>query len=290
MALSGVHAGRIAGMIALTAASCTLAFGVQAQEVAGTARWDDPDPVGALINRVNFAADPSAAADIQSQPRYAPGAGWTPERGFAAYTDADIWREGAHHQDRLRLTTRGQMVRADGAPVPFSAADQSRFEPIAYDVRYTRGWSSGPVETQSGLQMDFTPHAGVGMGTEGGSVEAGATFRIGNDLERLVPEGQDAFGERARWYIFAAGSGRAVGYNFARSADGDFRRSGMSHDSGAFLGDASLGVAWRKGDIQGSFGLVYREVEAEGLYTGPEVDNEVDEGLIAFQLSIKPEW
>ena len=64
----------------------------------------------------------------------------------------------------------------------------------------------------------------------------------------------------------------------------------MSHDSGAFLGDASLGVAWRKGDIQGSFGLVYREVEAEGLYTGPEVDNEVDEGLIAFQLSIKPEW
>lgn len=286
MALSGVRAGCVMGALALFAAPCALA-----QDIAGSAQWGDPDPIGDLINRVNFSGGPiGPVADTESRVSYAPGALRSAERGFAAYTDADIWRDGADHQDRLRITTRGQVTRADGAPVPFSGADATRYEADAYDVRYTRGWSSGPVETASGLQMDFTPHAGVGMGSRGGSVEAGATLRIGNDLDRLVPEGQDAFGDRGRWYIFAAGSGRAVGYNFARTADGDFRRSGMSHDSGSFLGDASVGVAWRKGDLQGSFGLVYREVEAEGLYTGPEIDNEVKEGLVAFQLSIKPEW
>ncbi len=45
----------------------------------------------------------------------------------------------------------------------------------------------------------------------------------------------------------------------------------------------------RKGDIQGSFGLVYREIEAEGM-TSHGIDNDVSEGLVAFQLSIKPEW
>ncbi len=107
--------------------------------------------------------------------------------------------------------------------------------------------------------------------------------------ERLVPDGTAAFGERTRWYLDAAGSGTAVGYNFARNRDGDYARSGISRDSGAFLGDASIGVALRKGDMQGSFGVVYREIEAEGM-TGHGIDNDVTEGLVAFQLSIKPDW
>ena len=56
-----------------------------------------------------------------------------------------------------------------------------------------------------------------------------------------------------------------------------------------FLGDASVGVAMRKGAIQGSLGLVYREIETEGLRAGNGVDTDVSEGVIAFQLSIKPE-
>ena len=64
----------------------------------------------------------------------------------------------------------------------------------------------------------------------------------------------------------------------------------MSHDSGSFLGDASVGVAYRRGDMQGSFGVVYREIKAEGLRGGEGFDRDVTEGLVAFQLSIKPEW
>ena len=37
-------------------------------------------------------------------------------------------------------------------------------------------------------------------------------------------------GERARWYLYAAGSGRAVGYNWARNRDGDFAFGGAGRD------------------------------------------------------------
>ncbi len=197
----------------------------------------------------------------------------------------DIWRENGSISDRVRLTTRGGLRRADGAPVPPTGQDAAGFDVDSYDVSYTRGWEAARTTTRSGLAVSLTPHAGVGMGDSGGTAEAGATLRIGPDT--LAPDGAERFGERARWYLYAAGSGRAVGYNFARTRDGDYARSGMSHDAGAFLGDASVGVAYRRGDMQGSFGVVYREVRAEGL-RGEGIDTDVTEGLVAFQLSIKP--
>jgi hypothetical protein len=48
-------------------------------------------------------------------------------------------------------------------------------------------------------------------------------------------------------------------------------------------------VAYRRGDVQTSVGLVYREIDAgKGLRGMNGLDTDVDEGLIAFQLSIKP--
>jgi hypothetical protein len=81
-----------------------------------------------------------------------------------------------------------------------------------------------------------------------------------------------------------------VGYNFARNRDGDYARSGVSHDAGAFLGDAQLGVAMRRGAMQSSIGLIYRELEPGGMTRGlGGMDTDVSEGMLAFQLSIKPE-
>jgi len=210
--------------------------------------------------------------------------------GFAATSNQDLWIEGEGYSDRLRVTTRGSLRRADGAPVPLNLSDAAGFDVDGYDLRYTRGWPVARGYTPSGLEVTLTPHAGVGVGDRGGSAEAGATLRIGQGLDRMVRDGTEAFGERARWYVYAAGSGRAVGYNFARTRDGDYARSGYSHDTGAFLGDASIGVAYRKGAVQSSFGIVYREIEAEGLPRNANVDKDVSEGLIAFQLSLKPEW
>lgn len=211
-------------------------------------------------------------------------------QAWTVSTRRDIWHEGAQFTDRLSLTTRGELRRADGSPLPVTPLDAGALDIDDYDVRFVRGWPVARGYTTSGLEVSLTPHAGIGVGTRGGSAEAGATLRIGGDLGKVVPEGSEAFGQRARWYVYAAGSGTAVGYNFARNRDGDFARSGVSHDSGSFLGDASIGVALRKGDMQGSFGIVYREVEAEGLRGGEGFDRDVTEGLVAFQLSIKPEW
>ena len=210
--------------------------------------------------------------------------------GLAATQRSEAWFDSGRHSDRVRLTTRGTLRRADGSPLPVTARDRDAFDVDAYDVSFTRGWSVARGYTRSGLEVTLTPHAGFGVGDDGGSAEAGATLKIGDNLDRLAPSGHQRFGDRARWYLYAAGSGRAVGYNFARTRDGDYARSGMSQDKGSFLGDASIGVAYRRGAMQGSFGVVYREIKAEGLRGGEGFDRDVSEGLVAFQLSIRPQW
>ena len=50
-----------------------------------------------------------------------------------------------------------------------------------------------------------------------------------------------------------------------------------------------LGRLAREVQRVGVHRLVYREIEAEGI-SGHGIDNDVTEGLVAFQLSIKPEW
>lgn len=265
-----------------------------------------PDAVHAAAGPVAFAETPPPALESDfAVATVSPAAGFGPtvefrddarprsrtaQGGYAVIQRRDIWSESAGHSDRLRLTTRGGLGRADGAPLPPTGLDAADLDVDSYDVSFTRGWEAARGYTRSGLEVTLIPHAGVGVGDSGGTAEAGATLRIGSSMDEVAPKGSERFGDRARWYVYAAGSGRAVGYNFARNRDGDYARSGMSHDSGSFLGDASIGVAYRKGDLQSSFGVVYREIEAEGLRGGEGFDRDVAEGLIAFQLSIKPEF
>ncbi|MFA4891835.1 lipid A-modifier LpxR family protein [Brevundimonas sp.] len=246
---------------------------------------------------------PTSIADLLTRldrdDRYAQDRAWEAADGRIGYapdrpsqwaaSNRDVWFESAGFDDRLRLRTEGSVRRLDGSPLPPGPLDPATFDAEHYDLTYTRGWTGTLGQTASGLDVTLTPHVGVGVGSRGGTTEAGATLRIGRGIERLVPDGGDAFGERPRWYLYAAGSGRAVGYNFARNRDGDFARSGVSQDSGNFLGDASVGVAMRRGPVHSSLSVVYREIETEGLRAGHGVDTDVSEGVIAFQLSIKPE-
>jgi hypothetical protein len=250
-----------------------------------------PETVSDLLTRID---GDTRFADPE-RPGLGSGRDWadyTPTRDRAspwAAASKDVWFENDAFDDRLRLRTEGPVRRADGSPLPPGPLDPAAYEAEHYDLTYTRGWTGVLGQTASGLDVTLTPHVGVGLGSRGGSTEAGATLRIGPDLDRLVPEGDDAFGDRPRWYLYAAGSGRAVGYNWARTRDGDFARSGVSHDSGSFLGDASLGVAMRRGPVQSSIGLIYRELGVEGVRLGQGVDTDVSEGVFAFQLSIKAE-
>ena len=283
----------VAGVVvSVIAAAPAVAGGGAARQVALPDPWTGPErptTVSSLLTRLSH---DDAFADIDGrEPAFAwDGGGRTAAGGSPwAVSSRAVRFESDRFSDRLSLRTEGRLRRADGSPLPPGPLDRAALEAEHYDLTYTRGWTETLARTQSGLDVTLTPHVGVGVGSRGGATEAGATLRIGRDLDRLVPDGADAFGDRPRWYLYAAGSGRAVGYNFARTRDGDFARSGVSHDSGAFLGDASLGVAMRRGPIQSSFGLVYREIETEGLRAGHGVDTDVSEGLVAFQLSIKPE-
>jgi hypothetical protein len=186
--------------------------------------------------------------------------------------------------DSLRLSVGG--VRS--APIGVETSEE------AFDLTYTRGWLSA-VRGQAGdLSFDVTPHAGLGVGNAGGSAQAGAMIRLGElddesaierRLKGLVADGADTFGDRARWYLFAAGKGTAVGLNVLRQ-EGRWDRQGFSHDEGAFIGEAQVGLGWRKGDMQASFGVVHREIKhkaAEGLD-----ETQIEDQAVAFTLSIKP--
>ena len=280
-----------------TVAVAAPCFAMGARQVAIADPWrvqaSQPSTVSDLLVRENRSA---RFAEAGEQPRDEADrwVGYAPNRDrsqpWAASTNRDVWFEGESYSDRVRLRSEGAVRRADGAPVPVGPMDAAAYEADHYDLTYSRGWTETLGQTENGLDVTLSPHVGVGVGSRGDVTEAGATLRIGRDLDRLVPDGEDAFGARPRWYVYAAGSGRAVGYNWARDRDGDYARSGVSHEeTGSFLGDASLGVAVRRGAIHGSVGLVYREIEADGMRAMDGVDTDVSEGLIAVQLSIKPE-
>jgi len=241
------------------------------------------DAASVVDSRLPFSADPDAAFGAPVQ--FNNASRLSAETGQLRQ---EAWFAGDGFTDRLRITTTGELRHADGSPAPPRALDPVAFSGESYDVTYTRGWTAASGRTASGLEVSLTPHAGFGVGSDGPSAEAGATLRIGENLDRLAPNGDEAFGERPRWYLYAAGSKRAVGYNFARTRDGDFARSGVSQDAGTYLGDASIGVAYRRGAVQSSFGVVYREIEAKGLRGYQGINTDVSEGLVAFQLTIRP--
>lgn len=276
----------VGGVLAMAGANA-----VSAQTWAPNAFDAAPDAAGAvtarLTDQTSFRVAPDArfGAQIEIPTAFRPDDG----SGLSASTRRDVWIDRTDFTDRVTLETAGRLRRADGSPLPVTPVDRAELDPDAYDLRYVRGFRGARGHTASGLEVSLTPHAGLGVGSEGRSAEAGVTLKIGEGLDRLAPDGRERFGERPRWYLYAAGSGRAVGYNFARTRDGDYARSGYTQDKGSFLGDASIGVAYRRGDLQTSVGVVYREIDAgKGLRGMNGLDTDLDEGLVAFQLTLRP--
>jgi hypothetical protein len=268
-------------------------IGVVAAACASAASAEDASPSDGDVRALNAAAFAAERVDPLF-PRVA-----TIDLFAAPTRDADWltglrlddgrlteWRTGEtalSETDRLRLSVGREVRGLNGAPLRFDTTGR-RGQEQSFDVAYLRDWPSAIRLEGNGYTLDVTPTAGFSLGSEGSGAEAGATVRFGQDvrnrLQGLVKDGE-SFGERPRWYLFAAASGRAFGYNLLQSGDG-WRRSGMSLDKGSYIGDAQAGVAWRRGDMQASFGYVHREVKA--------YDYEKNDGFVAFQLSIKPEW
>jgi hypothetical protein len=163
------------------------------------------------------------------------------------------------------------------------------------DVTLTRRWPGAvSFRTERGIEFDVAPHAGLGVGSAGGQAEGGAMLTVSKSreqqaLERLRDLGvQDgsSFGDKGRWYLFAAASGRAVGLNMLKGENGWDRAGWTTDPTGALVGDAQVGVGWRKGDMQSSFGVIHREVKGKHMVFGQKTH---DDTVAAFTFSFRPQ-
>ena len=117
--------------------------------------------------------------------------------------------------------------------------------------------------------------------------------RVGQNLEDRVfnalgdsgvVDGK-TYGNRDRWYLFAAASGRAVGMNMLNQ-NGDWSRAGWSSDpTSSLVGDGQLGLGWRKGAMQTSFGYVHRKIKMKEAVMGLRT---MQDSVVALSFSFKP--
>lgn len=174
---------------------------------------------------------------------------------------------------------------------PTYAVSRPAFSAAVDQVSLSRDWPSALRLGAGAFDLDLTPRAGLGVSPYGGQAEAGAMLSIGpahadETIRRLrdlgIGDGA-AFGDRGRWYLFMAASGRAVGLNMLRNGD----RAGWTTDpASTLISDAQLGLGWRRGSVQGALGYVRREVKGDHMVSGQRTP---DDSLFAFTVSVKPE-
>ena len=228
------------------------------------------DPIGRLLDRETY----------------------VPSQGPVRWTSNELLLSptaGAGPIDTLRVSVGGTLRTPGGLPLDLRRGE---FEPQAYEVSLIRDWPAALSYGARGFNVNLSPHAGVGMSNRGGSAEAGAELRVSKRgdaaRDRLhamgVADGA-RFGDQGRWYLFAAASGRAVGLNMLRNDTGWDRAGWTTDATSSLVGDAQLGVGWRKGDLQTSLGYVHREMKGAHMIWGQDTRQD---SMLAFSLSIKP--
>jgi hypothetical protein len=177
---------------------------------------------------------------------------------------------------RLRVSLADPVTAPGVAGVALTRATAA--EPQAYEISLVRDWPGAMAFTTKSFGVNFSPHAAVGMTPYGGVAEAGARVEVSQRKSKddaakkglgMIGVGDGRrFGDTGRWYLFAAASGRAVGLNMLHG-EGGWARAGWTTDQASTLvGDAQVGVGFRKGPMQTSFGVLHREVKGEHLYWG----------------------
>ena len=223
----------------------------------------------------------------------------TPEITHAALNDAAFEATAAvvaWQSSEVRLSNRAHgpvdslRINVGAAPrLPGFAPENDRF-----DVTLVRSWPKAVSFQSEKLNFDIAPHAGFGVGSFGTRAEGGATLTVSKSRgERALEQLRDlgvkdgtSFGDKGRWYLFAAASGRAVGLNMLKGENGWDRAGWTTDPTGALVGDAQVGVGWRKGDMQSSFGVIHREVKGKHMAFGQRTR---DDTVAAFTFSFRPQ-
>lgn len=191
---------------------------------------------------------------------------------------------------KLRVSVTDPLAApgASGAQLARAGAEAQN-----YEVSVVRDWPAA-VSIKSGkVGIDVSPHAAVGVTPQGGLAEAGARVELSQRVDDEVVAGLNAmgvddgavFGDKGRWYLFAAASGRAVGLNMLRSGSGWDRAGWTTDESSTLVGDAQVGVGWRKGAMQTSLGVLHREAKAQHAYFGYQSEADT---MVAFSFAVRP--
>jgi hypothetical protein len=249
-----------------------------------------PHTSAAALNRAAFApktkVDDSAARFLESE-------GYSLGEGPVVRQSGEVFlgKRESGAVDSVRVNVAGVLRTPGGLPLNL---ERGAYDARDVDVTLVRSWPGVVSFESDGLAFDVSPHAGLGVSSHGGQAEGGATLTVSRSREdRAVQQLKDigvqdgaSFGDRGRWYLFAAASGRAVGLNILRDEHG-WDRAGWSTDpTGALVGDAQIGIGWRKGDMQSSFGVIHREVKGQHLSFGVETR---DDTVAAFTFSLRPQ-
>jgi len=151
--------------------------------------------------------------------------------------------------------------------------------------------------TGGGYEFAFVPQGSVDSAGGPSSAQAGAMVRVGADVQDQIMSGLNRLGmhtvssasieDRSRLYLFAAYSGREVGFNIGRGAQGNVQRLGWSAEGASTLvSDAQAGFGWRKGQLQASVGYVHRDVNSNDAGFGSVGMQKLSDNMVAFTFSL----
>jgi len=194
----------------------------------------------------------------------------------------------------LRAPGSSEPLHTGGAiafsqPAYLTAADEGA---VNFGDRFPLSLSGG------GYDLTFVPQGGFDASGGATSAQAGAMVRVGADLQGQVMNGLNKLGmhtvqsaeleNRGRVYLFAAYSGREVGFNIARGSQGGIQRLGWSAEGASTLvSDAQAGFGWRKGSMQASVGYVHRDVNSSSDNGFGNVGMQrLSDNMVAFTFSL----
>jgi hypothetical protein len=169
-------------------------------------------------------------------------------------------------------------------PLPIEAAETT--------ARVMTEWAGPRLAQASETVAKYEPKVAVKFAqTQAGENRAKVTLALGSNrsgdvLDTLAHKvgyhanPRAAFGDRGRWYLFAATSNDAVGYNLLQGIQGQVHRAGFSSDRiAAATGDKQAGLAWRRGQLQASLAYVERELSTFGM--------SAQQRFVALTISLK---
>jgi hypothetical protein len=244
------------------------------------------------LNDAAFAPH-SVAVDVDPAARFVEREAFAIGQGPVEYRSGEMRLRGSEAGgaiDRLQINVAGILRTPGGLPLNLA---RGAFDPQSVDVTLIRSWPKAVSFESDRFAVDLEPRAGFGVSNYGGQAVGGATLTVSTSREQRavarlkamgIGEGK-RFGDAGRWYLFAAADGRAVGLNMLHGEQG-WDRAGWTTDStGALVGDAQVGVGWRKGDVQSSFGVIHREIRGQHMIFGQGTRQDT---VAAFSFSIRP--